>query len=55
MAVGEAGQDEPGYGYRRDYGPPQYRGDYSRTMGASSNIASKVQAKRTSVLCGKAN
>jgi hypothetical protein len=21
-------QDEPGYGYRRDYGPPQYRGDY---------------------------
>jgi hypothetical protein len=21
-------QDEPGYGYQRNYGPPQYRGDY---------------------------
>jgi hypothetical protein len=29
--------------------------EVSRTMGASSNIASKVQTKSMSVLCGKAN
>src|SRR5262249_14735714 len=32
-------QDEPGYGYRRDYGPPQYRGDYGPPVGPVCGLA----------------